>query len=71
MWIPQPISCGIHMKSEIPVDKAAACARAPRPSSRTALTVTTRHVSQRLAVAARVPQDVSGLRVRRSREDEQ
>jgi hypothetical protein len=29
MWIPQLISCGIHMKSEINVDQATACARAP------------------------------------------
>jgi hypothetical protein len=45
MWIPHLISCGIHMKSEITVDQAAACARASRASPRTALTLTTRHVS--------------------------
>ena len=28
MWVPHPISCGIHMKSEIPVDQAQA---RPRP----------------------------------------
>ena len=40
MWIPQLISCGIHMKSEIPVDQAGAWVRAPRASLRTAPTVT-------------------------------
>jgi hypothetical protein len=43
MWIPQLICCGIHMKSEIPVDRAAPCARVPRASPRTGPTVTTRH----------------------------
>jgi hypothetical protein len=43
MWIPQLISCGIHMKSEITVDHAAPGARAPRPGPRTALAGTTRH----------------------------
>jgi hypothetical protein len=35
------------MKSEIPSDQAAACGRAPHASLRTALMVTTRHLSQR------------------------
>jgi hypothetical protein len=43
MVIPQLICCGITMKSEITRDHAAPGARAPRPSSRTALTATTRH----------------------------
>jgi hypothetical protein len=41
--IPQLICCGIHMKTEIPVDHAGAYARAPRASQRTAPTVTTHH----------------------------
>jgi hypothetical protein len=35
------------MKTEIPVDQAAAWSRATRASHRTALTVTTHHSSQR------------------------
>ena len=35
------------MKSEIPVDQAAACARAPHAGPRMALMVTRRHLSQR------------------------
>jgi hypothetical protein len=45
MWIPQLIRCGIHMKSEIPVDRAAAGARSPRGSPRMALTLTMHHFS--------------------------
>ncbi len=33
------------MKTEIPVDQAAASARAPRASPRTTLTLTTHHLS--------------------------
>jgi hypothetical protein len=42
MWIPQQISCLIHMKSEITVDHAAPGARAPRPNPGIALAGTTR-----------------------------
>jgi hypothetical protein len=40
---PQPISCFISMKSEIPLDHAAHRAGAPGAGQRTALTVTTHH----------------------------
>jgi hypothetical protein len=43
MVIPHLISCGITMKSEIMLDRAAARGRALCPSPRTALTLTTRH----------------------------
>jgi hypothetical protein len=43
MWIPQLIGCGIHMKNEISVDHAAACARARRARPRTVLTLTTHY----------------------------
>ena len=42
MEIPQLICCGVSMKSEITRDYAAACARGPRASLNTALTVTSR-----------------------------
>jgi hypothetical protein len=45
--IPQRICCGISMKTEILSDHAAPCARGPRASPRTALTVTTDHSKQR------------------------
>jgi hypothetical protein len=51
MRIPQLISCGIHMKSEIPLDRAAPGARVPRVSRR-ALTVATRHFSERHCLAS-------------------
>jgi hypothetical protein len=47
MWIAQPISCGIHMKSEILSDHAAPGGPVPRTTPRTALTVTTHHLNQR------------------------
>ncbi len=47
MWIPQLISCGIHMKSEILCDHAAPRARVPRASARTAPIVTAHHLSHR------------------------
>ena len=43
----QPITCFITTKSEILHDDAACRAPAPRTSLRTALTVTTQHLSQR------------------------
>jgi hypothetical protein len=46
MWIPQLISCGIHMEIEILHDHAAPRARAPRPSRRMAPAITTYHVGQ-------------------------
>jgi hypothetical protein len=45
--ISQPISCFISTKNEITFDHAAPRAQVPRASPRTALTVTTHHVSQR------------------------
>ena len=58
MWIPQLISGGIHMKSEIPLDHAAPGARGPRVSRR-ALTVTTRHsvngIGRRLTMVPPAP----------------
>jgi hypothetical protein len=42
--IPQPITCFISTKSEILSDYAAPCARVPRASLRTGLTVTTHHL---------------------------
>jgi hypothetical protein len=65
------IWCRCSTKSEIFRDYGAARAAGAADWPRTALTVTTHHLSQRLAVTARVPEDVSRLRVRRSREDEQ
>jgi len=47
MVIPQLISCGITMKSEILLDRVAPGARAARAGRRKALTVTTHHSSQR------------------------
>jgi hypothetical protein len=47
MVIPQLISCGITMKSEILLDRVAPGARAACPGRRKALTVTTHHSSQR------------------------
>jgi hypothetical protein len=44
---PQPISCFISTKNEITFDHAAPLAQVPRANPRTALTVTTHHVSQR------------------------
>ena len=65
------ICCRCSTKSEIFRDYGAARAAGAADWPRTALTVTTHHSSQRLAVSSWVPQDVAGLRVRRSREDEQ
>jgi hypothetical protein len=45
MWIPQLICCGIHMKSEIPVDHVAPGMRASHLSPLKALTPTTHHLS--------------------------
>ena len=42
------------MKSEIPVDQAAACARAPRASPRTAPTVTMHHKVNEIEGIARL-----------------
>ena len=55
------------MKSEITVDQAAACARAPLASPRTALTLTTHHLSL-LAMAVALSREVgAGLRCRLAR----